>query len=107
MYLDVDLARSPGGSVTLREPDDCRRLKCVVRGVRDVARLAEVLGDIGRPEGCDVVFLRPSALRRLAAGQTSTDWADAFQGMLDYARSKGWLNDAEEVRVHCEWTQPA
>jgi hypothetical protein len=106
MYLEVDLDR-PRAAVRLREAGDCQRLKCVVTGPRDAARLAEALGDIGRPEGHEAVFLQPDALRRLAAGQVSPGWGDSFQRMLDYARSKGWLNDAGEVRAHCEWIQAA
>jgi hypothetical protein len=108
MYLECDLTSDPP-TTTLRDPEDCDRLKVVVKGPgakgpEDAARLAAALTGIGRPQGTQVVFLEPDALRRMAAGRVAPDWDQSFQRMLDYARTKGWTDEATgTVRAHCEW----
>jgi hypothetical protein len=102
-YLNIDLAAGEP-VVTLQEPDDCTRLKVVVRGPRDEDRLAGAVASVGRAEGTSAVWLRPDALRRMAAGRVGEQWDAAFERMLAYARTRGWLDvTTGEIRAHCDW----
>ena len=45
----------------------------------------------------------------LLAGELaeSSEWIESFAGMLDYARSKGWVSDsagATRIQAHVEWS---
>ena len=61
-------------------------------------------GPLCRFDG-DHVWLDVAAAR--AAGAVATDdpaWADGFDGMIAYAASKGWLDEAgTHVRAHVEF----
>jgi hypothetical protein len=49
------------------------------------------------------VMVPVAALRRLAAGRVGEDWDERFAGMLDRARTMGWLDESgEAVRAHLE-----
>jgi hypothetical protein len=101
MYLDVDLAES---AVTLQEPGDCTKLKVIVRGPRDEQRLGRAVAGIGRADGTTAVWLRPDALRRMAAGRVDEGWDVAFDRMVAYARTRGWVDETtSEIRAHCDW----
>ncbi|HEX3946747.1 MAG TPA: hypothetical protein VHW47_03540, partial [Acidimicrobiales bacterium] len=56
-----------------------------VTGDRD--RLAGILTSVGvgRIGGTGDAFVRPDAVRDLAAGQVGEDWAEGFAGMCAYA----------------------
>ncbi len=48
----------------------------------------------------------------LLAGELaeSSEWIESFAGMLDYARSKGWVSDsagATRIQAHVEWSDAA
>jgi hypothetical protein len=108
VYVEVHLAATPP-SVTLVEPDDCGRFHLVAVGAQDPARLGEVLAGVGL--GClagEDVFVRVDAVRSLAAGRVGEAWDADFDRMLDYARSKGWLDETgEAIQAHMEWDVPA
>jgi hypothetical protein len=47
-------------------------------------------------------------VRAMAGGRVGEGWADGFDRMLDYARGKGWLDDAgDAIQAHVEWDAPA
>ena len=107
MYVQVNLAATPP-SVTLVEPEDCTRFHLAAIGARDPVRLAEVLagGGIGRLAGEDA-FVRIEALHSLASGKVGDDWATDFDRMVEYARGKGWLDEAgDAIQAHVEWDVP-
>ena len=81
------------------ECGDLKRLSASVLGQGDVAR---ALGDLGRPDAEGAfVWITISALRRAAAQAGDAAWAAQFDGMIDYATSKGWVDAASaSVRVH-------
>jgi hypothetical protein len=105
MYILVSPAeRAP--SVTLEEPDDCRRFHVAVRGLsEDSARQAleaEGVGRLGDPAAAEIAI---AAIRKLAQGRVKPDWPERFEAMLEYAGRKGWLSaDGERVQGHCEWS---
>lgn len=107
MYVQVHLAATPP-SVTLEEPNDTTRFHVSVAGAQDPARLAEVLagGDVGWLAGEDA-FVRIDTLRSLAAGRVDETWPSEFEKMVEYARGKGWLDDAgDAIQAHVEWDVP-
>ena len=108
MYVLVDLDATPP-AVTLEEPDDCTRFYVAAMGARDPAVLASALDGvvIGWLAGDDA-FIRTEAVRAMAGGRVGEGWADGFDRMLDYARGKGWLDDAgDAIQAHVEWDAPA
>ena len=44
------------------------------------------------------------AVRRMAAGRVGDDWDARFDAMLDYARTKGWIDDTDNaIQAHVEY----
>jgi hypothetical protein len=108
MYVQVQLAAKPP-TVTLEEPDDCKRFHVAAVGRQDPALLAETLvaTSIGRLAGEDA-FVRVDAVRTMAEGRVGDDWSRDFDAMLQYADGKGWLDDGgRTIRAHVEWEVPA
>jgi hypothetical protein len=105
VYVQVDLTAQPP-PVTLEEPDDCTRFHLAVVGGTDPARVFGALVDAaaGRLEG-DHALVTIDAVRRMAAGRVGDDWGDRFDGMLGYARSKGWIDETgNAIQAHIEYT---
>lgn len=104
MFVLVDLGSHPP-LVSLEEPDDTRRFHLAVRGGADPALVFGALVDAaaGRLEGDDA-WITIDAIRRIAAGRVGPGWDDDFTAMLDYARAKGWLDEATHaLQAHIEW----
>ena len=103
MFVQVDLATVPP-TVSLEEPDDCKRFHLAVVGGRDAAMVFGALVDAaaGRLEG-DHAWITVDAVRRMAAGRVGSDRASDFEGMLAFVQSKGWiyLNGAA-IQAHVE-----
>ena len=97
MYLDVSLTDTLPRPV-LRDVDDFRAFMIVVRGEGD---LAPAIEGIGRVDDGNA-FPDIDAVKRLA-GERGTDpaWLEQFDAMVEYARSKGWVDDAA-LQAHCE-----
>jgi hypothetical protein len=48
--------------------------------------------------------VQPDAIRRLAAGRVDAAWDASFDRMVEFARTKGWVDETTgEIRAHCEW----
>lgn len=94
------------GQVELVEPEDCKRFH-VLYGVAGAApsSVAQALGTWASGATDDHVWIRVEAVRAAAAGRVGAGWAEEFGGMLDYARSKGWLNEAgDAIAAHVEFS---
>lgn len=92
-------------SVELTEPDDFRRFHVTAPAGVDVAAALGAAA-AGRAADGDDVFVDIAWLRseaaRLGVGEA---WPEGFAAMLDYAGSKGWLDDGgAAVRAHVEGT---
>jgi len=101
MFVRVDL---DAPSVTLEEPDDCKRFHVEVVGDGDDDALGRALADagVGRLEGGEA-NISVVAVRRLAAGRVGPAWDADFAGMVAYAQTKGWLNsDGAAIQAHVE-----
>ena len=104
MYVRVDVGPERP-VVTLEEPDDCTRFHLTVVGRPDLARVFGALVDAaaGRLDG-DHALITIDAVRRMAAGRVGDDWDTRFDGMLAYARSKGWIDDTgHAIQAHVEY----
>ena len=104
MFVQVDV-RPERPVVTLEEPDDCAKFQLTVVGGRDLARVFGALVDAaaGRLEA-DHAYITIDAVRRLAAGRVADDWGERFDGMLGYAKSKGWIDDTGNlIQAHIEY----
>lgn len=104
MYVKVDLAPTPP-VVSLEEPDDTKRFHVTVVGGDSMPLLFGALVDAaaGRLEGDDA-WIAIDAVRRMAAGRVGPEWDRDFQAMLDYARTKGWIDETgAAIRAHIEW----
>jgi hypothetical protein len=104
MYVRVDVEPQPP-VVTLEEPDDCTKFHLLVVGGQDLARVFGALVDAaaGRLEG-DHAYITIDAVRRMAAGRVGDDWNERFDGMLGYARGKGWIDDTGNmIQAHIEY----
>jgi hypothetical protein len=106
MFVNVRMDETPA-EMTLEEPADCTRFHVAVDGgARDAAHLDEVLraAGAGRGDGDDA-RIAVDAVRRMAVGRVGRDWARDFDGMLAYARGKGWLDDTDgTIAAHVEWS---
>ncbi len=101
--MNVDLS---AGAPALLEPDDLQSFKVVVPAdaIGDEERLAVVVGTIGRPADAGHVFVDIEALLDLVPDRRDEPgWRKGFDGMVSYARTKGWLDDAgTAIRGHVE-----
>ena len=103
MVVNVDLERDPP-VVSLEEPEDCRRFHVEATGGSD--RLGAVLESegVGRTLPSGDVLIDVDSIRRMAAGRVPDGWDADFSAMLDYARDKGWLDEAgRAIQAHVEW----
>lgn len=99
MYVEV----SPSGGVSVREPDELGELAVRAPGLEE-----EDVSEALASAGCGSVdnghaWLKIHELRARAGAQPA-EWVEAFEGMIDFARSRGWLTqDGERVQAHIEY----
>jgi hypothetical protein len=94
LILDTSSAR-------LVDPDDHASFAVVIEcdGEPGAAALAQG-GVVGLG---DHAWVRTDALRRLAGPGATSEWERSFVAMLDYARTRGWVDDEQgAVRGHVE-----
>jgi hypothetical protein len=106
MFVQIDLATMPP-VVTLEEPGDTKRFHVAVTGGDDYPMVFGALVDAaaGRLEGDDA-WITVDAVRRMARGRVEPSWDEELDAMLDFARSKGWLDEqGNAIRAHIEWTE--
>lgn len=104
MLVKVDVAPMPP-VVTLEEPEDTTRFHVEVVGGDNVGLVFGALVDAaaGRLEGDDA-WITVDAVRRMARGRVGPGWDGELDAMLEFARSKGWLDEnGNAIRAHVEW----
>ncbi|HZQ85220.1 MAG TPA: hypothetical protein VFA83_10300 [Acidimicrobiales bacterium] len=84
--------------VTLDEPADFKGFKVVVESGDGSGLFA-----VGRLAHRDTAWINADAVRRLAGDAANQQWEEGFAAMLDYAKTKGWLDDAGDIQAHVEW----
>lgn len=90
MELEVDLRRVPVGA-RLLDPDDFKSFRVVL--VDAAGPSAEELAPAGIARLDEHAWVRIDDLRRLAGDAATPAWEESFQSMLEFARSKGWVDD--------------
>jgi hypothetical protein len=104
VIIDIDLT-GENAKVQLVEPEDCKRFHLAVRGA-DAEALGAVLpaNGLGQLLPSGDALIEIDAVRRLAQGQVPAGWDEDFAAMVDYAKSKGWLDErGEAIQAHVEW----
>jgi len=85
-------------AVELLEPEVFTAFKVVVHGGGPSLALAPAVARVD-----EHAWIRIEALRELAGAAATPEWEASLQGMLGYARSKGWVDDdLDAVRAHVE-----
>lgn len=88
------------GTAEVADADNLRALDVAADGNAPEAIDAALRASgLGRLDG-EHAWLAPEHLLTAARGERGDDWVDAFEGMIAYARSKGWANEAGEIRAH-------
>jgi hypothetical protein len=102
VIVEITLADAGDGpSAQLLEPDDFKGFKVVLHAAD--ASLAEQTAALGIARVDEHVWIRIDALRQLAGAAATPEWEASLQGMLEYARSKGWVDDElDAIRAHVE-----
>ena len=100
MIIHADLDRA---TVTLVDPADFRGFHVAVAGgSTDDGRLADLLAPHGRLEG-DHAWITSEAVVALAGPAADDEWQAGFDGMVAYARDKGFLDESgAAIRAHLE-----
>jgi hypothetical protein len=103
VIIDIDLT-GDSATVELAEPEDCKRFHVATRGGDQVALGAALAAhDLGRLLPSGDALIEIEAVRRLAAGRVPDGWEHDFTAMVDYARSKGWLDErGGAIQAHVE-----
>jgi hypothetical protein len=103
VIIDIDLTGATP-AFELAEPEDCKRFHVAVRGGDDeeLASALEANG-VGRLLPSGEAMVDTAAVRRMAAGRVGAGWDGDFAAMLDYAGSKGWLDETGgSIQAHIE-----
>lgn len=100
MIIHADLDAS---TVTLVDPGDFRVFHVAVAGgSTEDERLATVLAPHGRLDG-EYAWITTDGVIALAGAAADDEWHAGFDGMVAYARDKGFLDDAgTAIRAHLE-----
>lgn len=90
------------GEAVLVEPEDFRRFSIRFdAGARGSGPAEAALARLARPDG-EVAWVCPAALRRLAPRGEDAAWQQGFAGMVAFAETRGWVDEAGRVRAHID-----
>jgi len=84
-----------------------KQFHVAVSGGKDWAMVfgAMVHAAAGRLEGEDA-YVSVDAVRRMASGRVGPSWDHDLDQMIEFARSKGWYDDASHtIKAHVEWAE--
>ncbi len=104
MIIDIDLTGA-AAAIELVTPEDCKTFHVAARGGSpEVLAAALVEAGVGRLLPSGDAMIDTQAIGALAAARAPAGWDDNFTTMLEYAKSKGWLDDTDgSVQAHVEW----
>jgi hypothetical protein len=101
MIVRIDTRNVPA-VITLDEPDTFTAFHVAVRGDDDAA-LAAAVATVGSMADPEHVLIDRAALEGLAGDHAQEpDWQQSLSSMLQYAASKGWVDDTGAIRAHIE-----
>ncbi len=100
MDVELDL-RGPSPTARLLNADDLKSFAVVL--LEDEQPPGEVLAPLGVARFDEHAWIAITELERLAGNAATLEWKAAFATMLEFARSKGWVDDdLGAVRGHVE-----
>ena len=100
MIVEIQV-QADGVRAHLVDPEDFKSFKVVLHGAG--APLAERLAPIGVARVDEHFWVSVGALRALAGDAATPAWEESLASMLEFARSRGWVNDdLDAVRAHVE-----
>lgn len=98
VIIRVDAA----GDVQVDEHDVFTDFHVETRAGFTTEDLAAIMGEGTGTDG-DYLWIAEAAIRHWLSGRTDDTWDEGFSGMFDYARSKGWTDEAgTHLRAHVE-----
>jgi hypothetical protein len=86
VYIHIDLTQLPP-SVEVCEPDEFNSFSVVASVPPHV-------------------WIEPGTVAHIAGRTSDAAWRERLAGMIDYAASKGWVNEHGQVRAHIEVQHP-
>jgi len=104
MIIEVDLT-GDAPHIALTDPEDCGRFHVTATG-GDAEALDAALASskVGRIAESGDALIETKAVVELAQGRVGADWTEKFDGMLAYAKSKGWMDETgSAIQAHVEW----
>ena len=105
MIVEVVGGAGSAPEVRVSDVDDLKHLQVAV-GALTTEEADQALREagLGRLADADTAFLDVAALRAAAqARATADDWPGQFDGMVEYARGKGWVgDDGASLQAHVE-----
>lgn len=90
MYLQIDTTQ---GRTDVREPDDLKHFSVRVAEQLDLESLTRALGSLGYFDTPEQAWIDIRELRRTIGRDDDQEWSMQFDAMLEYAASKGWVNE--------------
>ena len=100
MIVEIDLTGAQP-SLRLLEPDVFTAFKAVLH--EDGPARADQLAPLGIARVEEHLWIPIAKLRELAGSAATREWETSLEGMLGYARSKGWVDDElAAIRAHVE-----
>ena len=98
MIVEIHV-HADGVRARLVDPEDFTSFKVVLHGAG--APLAERLAPIGVARVDEHFWVSVDALRELAGDAATPAWEESLGAMLEFARSRGWVDDdLGAVRAH-------
>ena len=85
-------------AVELVDAEDCKTFHVEVHGDADVAAVLDESGAGRLAEDGEHALIDIGWVRQHATG-TGPEWEQDFGGMLDYARTKGWIDESDSAIV--------
>ena len=85
-------------SVELTEAEDCKAFHVEIRGEADVDAVLDASGAGRLADDGEHALIDIGWVRRHATG-TGPEWEQDFGGMLDFARTKGWIDESDSAIV--------
>jgi hypothetical protein len=91
----------------VQQADDLKRFSVVVVGGASDEELESALAPLARLESCAIAWVSIERLRAACGRDDDAAWSRAFDEMVEFAASKGWVDETgTALRAHLEY-QPA
>ena len=90
--------------VTLEQAEDFRAFRIEVQDDVSGDALRRALNGVAALEGESHAWVSEAALRTFPAVRDNAEWQKKLDGMIAFARTRGWVNESGAIRAHIERT---